>query len=231
MLKRVLAALVIASAVAIANADSFRVSGLVKGSPKGTTFMIGSNKGTFTIDASKAKATMKGGGRLDISKLTGGSNVTIEGELKGKDKVDAKTVVCNFLREPGAIKKKSDEAEKPVEKKTSKKKSDKKEEMKEEAPATPPVGEKKRTSKKSDKKSEEKKTEDKKAEDNKAEEKKETKKSSKKDSKKTADKKEEDKKETDKKESDKKDSKKSDKKDPKKKDNKKDDKKDEKKPG
>ena len=80
MLRKLVPALLLVVVAAMAHAD--KISGFVKGSVNGKSFMVGSNKGQFTVDASKARVTMKGK-FFSLSKLTGGSQVTVEGKLKG----------------------------------------------------------------------------------------------------------------------------------------------------
>lgn len=82
-----------------------KVNGFVRGdSIKGKMFVIGAQKGPVSVDATKAKITMKGK-TFDLSKLTGGSAVTVEGKLTttgsgktAKFKMDAVTVEVTFLR-------------------------------------------------------------------------------------------------------------------------------------
>jgi cytochrome c-type biogenesis protein CcmE len=113
MLKKILATVVFALAVGAAQAqdkdgDIISVSGFVKGSPKGSTFEVGSRKGQFTVDASRAKVTLDGK-KFNPSELTGGSQVTVTGKLRGK-KLEATEVRVGNLR--GSSNNKP--AEKPV---------------------------------------------------------------------------------------------------------------------
>jgi len=94
MLRRVLPVLLLVIASAMANAE--KISGFVKGSPKGKTFVMGSRAGEFTVDASKASVRMNGK-FFSIGKLTGGSQVTVEGTVKGKN-VAATSVEIGSLR-------------------------------------------------------------------------------------------------------------------------------------
>ena len=52
MFRKVLPLILLVVASAMAHAE--KVSGFVKGSPSGKTFVVGSKEGTFTVDASKA---------------------------------------------------------------------------------------------------------------------------------------------------------------------------------
>lgn len=58
------------------------VSGAVKGEPKGKTFVVASKKGTYTVDASRARCTYKGK-FFSIGSLKGGTLVTVTGPTKG----------------------------------------------------------------------------------------------------------------------------------------------------
>lgn len=94
MLRKVLPAILLIVVAAMANAE--KISGFVKGSPSGNTFTVGSKEGTFKVDASKAKVTMKGKS-FKVSDLTGGSQVTVEGTKKGTSFM-ATTVNVGFVR-------------------------------------------------------------------------------------------------------------------------------------
>ena len=63
-------------------AHAEKISGFVKGSPSGKTFMVGSKSGAFTVDTSKGKIFYKGK-FFALAKLTGGSQVSVEGTKKG----------------------------------------------------------------------------------------------------------------------------------------------------
>lgn len=82
-----------------------KANGFVRGdSIKGKMFVIGAQKGPISVDATKAKITMKGK-TFDLTKLTGGSAVTVEGKMtttgtgrSAKHKMDAVTVEITYLR-------------------------------------------------------------------------------------------------------------------------------------
>lgn len=59
-----------------------RVSGMVKGSPTGTTFTVGRRGGPVTVDASGAKIRVNGKFG-SISDITGGTQVTVTGTMTG----------------------------------------------------------------------------------------------------------------------------------------------------
>ncbi len=94
MLRKVLPAILLVIAAAVANAE--KISGFVSGTPKGKTIIVGAKGGPYTVDASKATVTLNGK-FFSISKLTGGSQVTVEGTLKGKSMV-AKSVKIGSLK-------------------------------------------------------------------------------------------------------------------------------------
>lgn len=93
MLRKVLPILFLVVATAMAHAE--KISGFVKGSPSGKMFVLGSKKGEFKVDASKA-SVRNNGKFFSISSLTGGSQVTVEGTVKGK-MVMAKSVDVGHL--------------------------------------------------------------------------------------------------------------------------------------
>jgi hypothetical protein len=95
MLRKVLPLILLVVASAMANAAD-KVSGFVKGSPSGKTFVVGAKSGTFTVDASKARVTMKGK-FFSIAKITGGSQVSVEGTKKGMT-IMATSVSIGMLR-------------------------------------------------------------------------------------------------------------------------------------
>ncbi|MBI1333849.1 MAG: hypothetical protein JST12_12715 [Armatimonadetes bacterium] len=97
MIRKFLPAILLVVAAAFAHAD--KISGFVKGAPSGRTFQVGTSKGTYTVDASKAKVTLKGK-FFALSGLTGGSQVTVEGTLKGMNMM-AKMVSIGNLRAAG----------------------------------------------------------------------------------------------------------------------------------
>lgn len=99
MLKRLFVIFALASVAAVSLAEAVRISGFVSGNPSGTKFTVGSSKGKFSVDATTAKITL-GGKKFDLIKLTGGSQVTIEGELTGKT-IQAKVVTIGNLRGAG----------------------------------------------------------------------------------------------------------------------------------
>ena len=70
--------------VASATANAEKISGFVSGKPSGKTFTLGARGGPYTVDASKARVTMNGK-FFSVSDLTGGSQATVEGTLKGKN--------------------------------------------------------------------------------------------------------------------------------------------------
>lgn len=104
---RVLVFAAMAAAIAVAGAqggapksEETKISGMVRGATiKGKTFEIGARGGPFTIDATKAKITTKDGKDFDLSKLTGGSNVSAWGKMDGKS-MKATKVQINYLRVP-----------------------------------------------------------------------------------------------------------------------------------
>ena len=95
MLRKVLPLILVVVASAMANAAD-KVSGFVKGSPSGKTFVVGAKSGTFTVDASKARVTLKGK-FFSLAKLTGGSHVPVEGTKKGMT-IMATSVSIGMLR-------------------------------------------------------------------------------------------------------------------------------------
>ena len=107
-LKRILIPSLLAFAVAISAAQkagtTVSISGFVKKEGmSGKTFMIGGNKGTFKVDASKARIHDEAGKFFAIAKITPGSNVTAKGTLMGKDMIMATDVEVNHVK--GAPKK------------------------------------------------------------------------------------------------------------------------------
>lgn len=78
-----------------------KVSGLVKGKPTGTSFLLANRKGVFTIQAQGAKV-IKGGLPYNLANLTGGSNVSAVGKLNGMVLI-ASSVTVNYQRTPGAV--------------------------------------------------------------------------------------------------------------------------------
>ncbi len=74
------------------------MSGIVKGSPMGMKFMMGTRMGTYTVDASKANI-MGMGKKMMVSDLKGGTMVTVMGKPMGKMMVMADSV--NITHMPG----------------------------------------------------------------------------------------------------------------------------------
>ena len=73
------------------------VSGIVKGSMMGKKFMLGTKMGTYTVDASKASCTMKGGKSCPLSNLKGGTMVTVMGKASGKMMLMADKVTVTHM--------------------------------------------------------------------------------------------------------------------------------------
>lgn len=73
-----------------------RIHGFVKGSPNGKFFTLGSSNGDFKVDASNATIRMKRK-PFAIARLTSGSQVTVDGTIKGKSIV-ASAVEIDSLR-------------------------------------------------------------------------------------------------------------------------------------
>ncbi|MBS1714455.1 MAG: hypothetical protein JST30_08985 [Armatimonadetes bacterium] len=83
-----------------------QVSGAVKGEPKGKTFVVASKKGTYTVDASKARCTYKGK-FFSIGSLKGGTLVMVTGPAKGST-ITATEVKVTYMK--GAAKSKPTKA-------------------------------------------------------------------------------------------------------------------------
>ena len=94
MFRKVLPLLLLVVASATANAE--KISGFVSGKPSGKSFTLGAKGGPYTVDASKARVTMNGK-FFSVSNLTGGSQATVEGTLKGKNMM-ATSVTIGLLR-------------------------------------------------------------------------------------------------------------------------------------
>lgn len=59
-----------------------KISGMVKGSPSGKSFTVGTRKGAVKVDASKAKIRVNGKfAKVDV--LTGGTQVNVTGTMSG----------------------------------------------------------------------------------------------------------------------------------------------------
>jgi hypothetical protein len=65
-------------------ATATSVTGPVKGSPTGKTFVIGAKGGPVTVDATKAKVRDKTGKFVSFSVIKGGLMVTAKGTMKAK---------------------------------------------------------------------------------------------------------------------------------------------------
>lgn len=94
MLRKVLPLMFLVVASAMAHAE--KVSGFVSGSPSGKTFVLGAKGGPYKVDTSKARITLNGK-FFALAKLTGGSQVTVEGTKTGKN-IAATTVVIGNLK-------------------------------------------------------------------------------------------------------------------------------------
>lgn len=104
MLNKVLSVAGFLMVIAAAQAENIKISGFVSASPKGDSFVIGTSKGKFAVDAKKAKSSMKNGLKIDINKLSIGSQIIVEGDLDDNDKIIASSVVCLSQRGPSAVK-------------------------------------------------------------------------------------------------------------------------------
>jgi len=104
MLKKVLSVAGFLMVIAAAQAENIKISGFVSASPKGDSFVIGTSKGKFAVDAKKAKSSMKNGLKIDINKLSVGSQIIVEGDLDDSDKIIASSVVCLSQRGHSAVK-------------------------------------------------------------------------------------------------------------------------------
>ena len=94
MLRKVLPLILLVVAAASAYAD--KVSGFASGTPSGKTFILGAKGGPYTVDTSKATIRFKGK-FFALAKLTGGSQVTVEGTKTGKS-IMATKVDIGMLR-------------------------------------------------------------------------------------------------------------------------------------
>lgn len=72
------------------------LNGMVKGKVNGKLFTLATKKGDYEVDCSKAMVKGKDGKFVKLASLTGGSHVTVLGEVSGK-KCKAKTVTINLL--------------------------------------------------------------------------------------------------------------------------------------
>jgi hypothetical protein len=97
MIRKVLPLFLLVAAAAMAHAD--KVSGFISGKPSGRLFVLGAKGGPYNVDASRAKVSYKGKS-ISVSELTGGTQATVEGTLKGKNMM-ATTVNIGFIRTPG----------------------------------------------------------------------------------------------------------------------------------
>lgn len=104
MFKKVLSVAGFLMVIAAAQAENIKISGFVSASPKGDSFVIGTSKGKFAVDAKKAKSSMKNGLKIDINKLSVGSQIVVEGDLDDNDKIVASSVICLSQRGPSAVK-------------------------------------------------------------------------------------------------------------------------------
>jgi hypothetical protein len=77
-----------------------KISGMVKGSPSGKSFTVGTRKGPVKVDASGAKVRVNGKfAKLDV--LTGGTQVNVTGTMSG-DTLKAKDVDAHPRKSGGA---------------------------------------------------------------------------------------------------------------------------------
>lgn len=72
------------------------LNGMVKGKVNGKLFTLATRKGNYEVDCAKATVKGKDGKFMKLSALTGGSNVTVLGDVAGM-KCKAKTVTVNML--------------------------------------------------------------------------------------------------------------------------------------
>ena len=78
--------------------EKTKVTGPVKGAPRGSTFVIATKKGTTTVDASKA--TIRHKGRFaNVAMIRPGTFVQATGTLSGSTLMAAEV---NIIRIPGA---------------------------------------------------------------------------------------------------------------------------------